>query len=195
MKSTCKNYINRTFAKMENMKVRGLLLIMIAVVFTSCKDNSEQEEKNVHKVDWSENTPSNQNFKSYPSKYTYLPIYSEVYALSDEETRNVTATVSIHNMNLKDTLYVQKADYYNSEGELVRSYVEDPIFLRPMETADIVIHELDNKGGTGANFLIEWKQNDSLFNPPLCEGVMISTNGQQGLSFTTRGVIMNAPSE
>ena len=56
-----------------------------------------------------------------------------------------------------------------------------------METIEIVIEEQDIEGGSGANFVFNWATlNDK--NPPLFEAVMISTYGQQGLSFTTRGV-------
>lgn len=174
------------------MKTKFLFIFLPVLLLGAC-DETPEDEKYVHKIDWSNNLPKTEGFKLLESKFTYLPIYSEVYSRSNEDTRNLTATVSIHNMNLNDSLFIMKADYYNSDGEHVRSYIEDPIFLRPMETADIVIHEMDNSGGTGANFLIEWKRSDSLFNTPLIEGVMISTNGQQGISFTTRGVVLNAP--
>ena len=56
-----------------------------------------------------------------------------------------------------------------------------------METIEIIIEEKDSEGGSGANFVFDWAmKNDT--NPPLIEAVMISTYGQQGLSFTTRGV-------
>ena len=51
----------------------------------------------------------------------------------------------------------------------------------------IYIDELDIEGGTGANFLFDWKIKPTS-NEPLFEGVMISTSGQQGLSFTTQGI-------
>ena len=59
-----------------------------------------------------------------------------------------------------------------------------------METVEIIIDEIDKEGGTGANFLMEWKINQTS-NEPLFEGVMISTSGQQGLSFTTHGIKIN----
>ena len=49
-----------------------------------------------------------------------------------------------------------------------------------------MIDEVDKEGGTGANFLFEWKLNKKA-NEPFFEAVMISTSGQQGLSFTTQG--------
>ena len=59
-----------------------------------------------------------------------------------------------------------------------------------METAEIVIDEIDKEGGTGANFLFEWKVTKNT-NEPFFEGIMISTSGQQGLSFTTQGRRIN----
>ena len=55
-----------------------------------------------------------------------------------------------------------------------------------METVEIVIDEMDEQGGTGANFMFDWAMKKTS-NEPLFEGVMISTSGQQGLSFTTQG--------
>lgn len=170
--------------------MKNLLPGLFGLMLISCGGDSENE-KYVHQVDWSENQVTSEDYKKLKSINTYLPIYSDIYSMSEEKTRNLTVTVSIHNMNLNDTLFIVKADYFNSKGDLVRNYVDKPIFLRPMETADIVIHEMDDEGGTGANFLVEWKEKDSLFHAPLIEGVMISTNGQQGISFTTRGVILD----
>ena len=56
-----------------------------------------------------------------------------------------------------------------------------------METVEIIIEEQDIEGGSGANFVFDWAIKNAK-NPPLFEAVMISTYGQQGLSFTTRGV-------
>jgi hypothetical protein len=53
-----------------------------------------------------------------------------------------------------------------------------------LETAEIIIDEVDDSGGTGSNFIFEWKIPQNC-QAPLFEGVMSSTMGQQGLSFTT----------
>jgi hypothetical protein len=62
-----------------------------------------------------------------------------------------------------------------------------PIYLKPLETVEIIIEEQDIEGGSGANFVFDWAMANGK-NPPLFEAIMISTHGQQGLSFTTRGV-------
>jgi hypothetical protein len=90
-------------------------------------------------------------------------------------------------MNLKDSVYIQTADLYDTHGELIKSYVREDIFIVPMETLEIVIEENDPSGGTGANFIFEWKKPAASLDPYF-EGIMISTSGQQGLSFATRGI-------
>ena len=56
------------------------------------------------------------------------------------------------------------------------------MLLSPLESIELVVEEEENKGGAGANFIIEWaatKYADQL----LIQSVMISTYGQQGVSF------------
>lgn len=118
---------------------------------------------------------------------TYLSVYSEIYSYSPETTFPLTATVSIHNTSTTDSIYITKADYYNTHGELIRNYIDKAIFVQPMESLQIVISETDETGGTGANFVFDWlTQNED--TEPFFEAVMISTSGQQGMSFTTKGV-------
>ncbi len=79
------------------------------------------------------------------------------------------------------------ADYYNTEGNKIRQYIKKPVFLKPLETIEIIIEEDDKEGGSGANFIFNWAMKNHN-NPPLFEAIMISTYGQQGLSYSTRGV-------
>ncbi len=58
------------------------------------------------------------------------------------------------------------------------------------EQVVLLIDEIDKEGGTGANFIFEWTIKRKS-NEPIFESVMISTSGQQGLSFTTQGIRIN----
>lgn len=98
--------------------------------------------------------------------------------------------VSLRNTSIYDTVYIIKSDYYNTHGEVIKQYLKAPIYLAPMETTEIIINEYDVSGGTGANFIFEWKAPKNC-SEPLFEGVMISTRGQQGLSFTTQARRIN----
>lgn len=116
---------------------------------------------------------------------SYLSVYSQIYNQTDSKTYNLTATISIRNVNSKDTIYIDNAEYFNTEGNSIRKYYKETVFVAPMETIEIVIDEMDQEGGTGANFHFDWRVKP-LSNEPLFEAVMISSYGQ-GLSFTTQG--------
>ena len=47
----------------------------------------------------------------------------------------------------------------------------------------------NTRGGTGANFIVEWSA-DGLITDPLIESVMVGTLVAQGFSFTSRGKTM-----
>lgn len=121
---------------------------------------------------------------------TYLSVYSHIYTNSQHRIHELTATISLRNVNPDDTIYIAKADFYNTEGQLIKRFLDHAIFIAPMETFEMVIEETDNSGGSGANFIFDWLKNQSS-SDPLFEGVMISTTGQQGLSFTTQGKRIN----
>ncbi|WP_347374269.1 DUF3124 domain-containing protein [Aequorivita sp. Q41] len=117
---------------------------------------------------------------------TYLSIYSNIYSFSLKNPQNLTAIASLRNVSVTDTIYISKADYYNTKGQLIRNYFEKPIFLKPLETVEIIIDEFDEQGGSGANFIFEWATNPTT-PEPLFEAIMTSLRGSQGLSFTMQG--------
>lgn len=116
---------------------------------------------------------------------TYLSVYSQIYSQTEHQTHNLTATISLRNTGLENTI-LTSAKYYNTHGELIRTYFDFPVRLNPMETVEIIIAEDKEEGGTGGNFIFEWVVDEN-GTEPLFEAVMISTSGQQGLSFRTEG--------
>ncbi|MRI00062.1 DUF3124 domain-containing protein [Kriegella sp. EG-1] len=118
---------------------------------------------------------------------TYVPIYSEIYIKTKNIRFNLTATLSLRNTSLKHTIFVTEVDYYNSFGEKTKSFLSTPIAIKPLQTAEYVIDEKDISGGAGANFIVNWEAKTNVVKP-IFQGVMISTQGQQGVSFTTKGV-------
>jgi|TARA_B110000879_G_scaffold29487_1_gene40310 hypothetical protein len=137
--------------------------------------------------DWTNRILKANQIDSLELGKTYLSIYSQVYSRNKDIKHNLTAVASLRNTSDSDTIYIVAANYYDTHGALVHVYIDDPIFLGPFETTEIVIEEHDIAGGTGSNFLFEWKAPAGCPDP-LFEGVMISTLGQQGLSYITHGV-------
>jgi len=164
--------------------------LLALLVFSACSSPNKTEFKAHHSHDWSDRTITLNTSDSLNLGTSYLSVYSEIYSYTAELTFPLTATVSIHNTSLTDSVFIKKADYYNTDGKLIRSYVKNPIYVKPLESLQIVIDETDGEGGTGANFIFDWAVKGDV-NEPYFEAVMISTSGQQGMSFTTQGIRTN----
>ncbi len=168
--------------------VAVLLIVFVVSCFGSCESPVKQHnDLQLPKVDWSAHEWKGTAKDSLETGSTYLPVYSEIYQRTDAYTYPLTITVSIRNISRSDTIFLENAEYYNTHGDLIRNYVKKTVFVKPMETIEIVVREDDLHGGTGANFVFDWEKTPGTVDP-LFEAVMISTTGQQGLSFTTRGV-------
>ena len=68
----------------------------------------------------------------------------------------------------------------------VEKYLEQNVVLGPLESTRYIVPSKDKAGGSGANFVVVWKSEKSV-NLPIIESVMIGAEGQQGISFTSRG--------
>jgi len=152
----------------------------------SCKTETQQED-DITPINWNKRIAKIDPTDSLIIGSSYLSIYSEIYSVTEHRSINLTATVSLRNINSKDTIFITKSDYYNTEGTLIRDYHKEPLYLKPLETIEIVIDEKDTHGGSGANFIFEWACPKNS-HEPVFDAVMISTSGQQGISFTTQGV-------
>ena len=160
-----------------------ILLSSILVLTYSCME--EVEISSINPVNWSKREVSIPMKDSLEHGKSYLSIYSQIYSSSEHKTHNLTAMVSLRNTSEKDTIYLLKAEYFDTHGTPLRNYFNHSIYLAPLETTEIIIDEMDVEGGTGSNFIIEWMTPKGC-PEPLFEGVMNSTVGQQGLSFTTQ---------
>lgn len=167
------------------MKNLLLLIICITVLFVSCYQ--PDPNKNQDGVDIINSHLSYTENTQHPYKDTvYIPIYSDIYSESRLRSTLLTATLSIRSTSLEDTTYVNNIDYYNTNGELVKSFIDKTLILAPMQSIDYVIEKDDTSGGVGANFIVIWGAENN--TAPLFQAVMIGTSGQHGLSFVTNGV-------
>jgi len=124
----------------------------------------------------------------------YVPVYSHIYGGDREHRFYLSATLSIRNTDPTHPITVLEANYFDSEGVLITKYVENPIRLNAMASMRYVIKASDKAGGSGANFIVRWAA-DREVNPPIIESIMIGTQMQQGISFTSRGQVIQVPSK
>jgi hypothetical protein len=119
----------------------------------------------------------------------YVPIYSHIYSGLKGRPFNLAATLSIRNTDPKHPISLVSVKFYDSEGKLIKAYLDNPLELKAMASTRYILTESDVAGGSGANFLVKWTSKIRI-NPPLIEGVMIGTRSGQGISFVSRGQVI-----
>ncbi len=116
----------------------------------------------------------------------YVPIYSDIYTDRDNRKVLLSATLSVRNTTLKKSLYINKIDYYDTDGNFVKPYIKSTIELPPMATLNYIVEKEEDKGGSGANFIIEVEGIDDTVRPVI-EAVMIGNFSNKGFAFSTQG--------
>ena len=116
----------------------------------------------------------------------FVPAYSTIRLGSGKGKVDLATTLSIHNTSEERPLILLRVDYFGTTGILLHRYLSDPIAIRPLGSVQTFVPAEDTRGGTGANFVVEWAANGQIAEP-LIEAVMVGTLGAQGFSFTSRG--------
>lgn len=148
---------------------------------TSAPDNPQSQVLH-DQINWN-------NFETHAQgEIIYVPIYSSIYHQSGQ-TFDLTATLSVHNVDMNHNIQLVRVNYYNTAGQLIRKYIQEPISLSPFQTKQFVIPSVDKTGGTGANFVVQWASQTQV-NAPMTEAIMIATAQGQGLSFATHGKVI-----
>ncbi len=119
----------------------------------------------------------------------YVPAYSHIYTGNNERPFLLAVTLSIRNTDPKNPIKIIAVGYYQSQGKLIEKYLDKPAILNSLGSLRYIVPEKNKAGGSGANFMVEWKS-ERYVNPPIVETIMIGTKGQQGISFTSRGQVI-----
>jgi hypothetical protein len=76
--------------------------------------------------------------------------------------------------------------YYDTAGKLVDSYLKSPIALKPFSTIEVFIATTDVRGGTGANFVVDWAATGEIAEPAV-EALMVGSVGPGHYAFIGQG--------
>jgi hypothetical protein len=131
------------------------------------------------------------DFKIAMGQTIYVPVYSHIYHDAQQKIFNLAATLSIRNTDLTNSIIITSVRYYDSDGKLVKQYLERPIQLGALASTDFVVNQTDNSGGLGANFIVEWVAQTEI-SEPVVEVVMISTAFHQGISWSSPGRVIKS---
>jgi hypothetical protein len=121
----------------------------------------------------------------------YVPIYTHIYSGLKGRPFDLAATLSIRNTDPRQSITIVSVTFYDTEGKLIENYIDTPLQLGVLASTRYVIKEGEKKsGGSGANFMVIWKS-DASVNPPIIEAIMIGAKSGQGISFVSRGQVVN----
>jgi len=125
-------------------------------------------------------------FRLSKGQTVYVPAYSNVFSGPRKLPFQLATTLSIRSTDLSASFQVTAIDYYDTNGRLVRRYLDKPLVVGPLASTYVHIEEKDVSGGFGASFIVRW-QTDRLINTPIIECVMIGATSGQGISFVSPG--------
>lgn len=177
------------------MKLYPHFYLAIAFIVLASCTSSEIPPKS--QSDTTRATPSpkmvtlDKNFTIAMGQTIYVPVYSHIYHNKQPEIFNLTVTLSIRNTDLTNPIIITSVRYYDSDGKLVKQYLERPIQIDRLATIDFVVNRTDTSGGAGANFIVEWVAETEI-SEPVVEAVMISTASQQGISWSSPGRVIKS---
>lgn len=123
-------------------------------------------------------------------KTVYVPVYSEVVVAGGGKL-NLAITLSVRNTDFSYPLIVNNVSYYNTAGKLIENFLEVPYLLEPMASTHFFVSQVDERGGVGANFIVNWSANKQA-NKPVIEAVMVGSTGTQGMAFMSTGREINS---
>ncbi len=116
----------------------------------------------------------------------YVPAYSHAYSQGGKPFL-LEVTLNVRNTDAKSNVTLTRADYYDTKGKLLRRYITKPRQLTPLQSDSFVVEKTDYEGGSGANFIVEWRAEDPI-SRPLIEAAMIGVDPGYQISFVRNGV-------
>jgi hypothetical protein len=116
----------------------------------------------------------------------YVPVYSSVAMSQGKVRADFSVTLSVHNASESRPLVVKRIAYFDTAGRMVESYLKSPIAIKPFSTVEVFVATTDVRGGTGANFVVDWAATSETAEP-VVEALMIGGVGAGHYAFVSVG--------
>lgn len=171
---------------MEIISSLSLIIILVLVVLlgNSIRNVETLEDALSYRKPALTETTQAQEQSSRTLRYSYVPAYSHIYS-GGGQPQLLEVTLSVRNTDPSLPLTLHKISYHDSEGRMLKKYIDTTSKLPAMATAEYLVEIANHEGGSGANFVILWSsERDNA--KPIFETVMIATEGKP-LSFTSSG--------
>ena len=159
------------------------LVLLIALTYNSIRINDLEDNSQVSPITNRFGLGS-QDINIISSQTVYVPIYSHINR-SSGAPQLLEATLSIRNSDPKNSITLTSAQYYDTEGKQLQDYYKKPMILKPLQSTEILIEKKDARGGSGANFIVEWVSDIPVYEPVI-EAIMVG-NSNNSVSFKSTG--------
>jgi len=116
----------------------------------------------------------------------YVPAYSSVSMAQGKLRADFSVTLSVHNASETRVLVLRRIAYFDTSGKMVESYLKSAIALKPFSTIEVFIPATDVRGGTGANFVVDWAAVGEIAEP-VTEALMVGSIGAGHYAFISQG--------
>jgi hypothetical protein len=116
----------------------------------------------------------------------YVPVYSSVSMSQGKSRADFSVTLSIHNASETRPLVLRRIAYFDTGGKMVESYLKAPVALKPFSTIEVFVPTTDVRGGTGANFVVDWAATGEIVEP-VVEALMVGGLGSGHYAFISQG--------
>jgi hypothetical protein len=83
-------------------------------------------------------------------------------------------------------LVLRRVAYFDTGGKMVESYLKAPVALKPFSTVEVFVPATDVRGGTGANFVVDWAATGEIAEP-VVEALMFGGIGSGHYAFVSQG--------
>src|SRR5215218_3240032 len=116
----------------------------------------------------------------------YVPVYSSVSMSQGKLRADFSVTLTVHNASETRPLILKRIAYFDTSGKMVESYLKLPVALKPFATIEVFIAANDVRGGTGANFVVDWAATGEIAEPAV-EALMVGGVGAGHYAFISQG--------
>jgi hypothetical protein len=116
----------------------------------------------------------------------YVPAYSSISMSQGKLRADFSVTLSIHNASETRPLVLRRVAYFDTGGKMVENYLKAPVALKPFSTIEVFIPTTDVRGGTGANFVVDWAATGEIAEP-VVEALMVGGLGSGHYAFISQG--------
>lgn len=176
---------------LESVSLLAFLTILFMVVYLgNAIQNFENIEDRLHYAEPILSKKVNTQAIA-PTRYSYIPAYSHIY-VDGGKPLLLETTLSIRNTDPEQAIVLHQIHYYDTKGALVRSFIDKPVTLPALASAEYLKEKTAITGGSGASFTVRWSS-ERAEATPLIEAIMIGSNAEKSVSFTSRSLELPYP--